>query len=89
MLRMRTIADTVIPAALVSRIEKFLATATAAIAFIGWTGSGRPKNTPVAMFARPAKMRVLASEIERVSVSAIMRGSSVPRSPIAQKEVVF
>lgn len=49
--------------------------------FIGWTGKGIPKNTPVSMFHRPENTRVVDREIELLIASVIMRGRRVPRSP--------
>ena len=46
--------------------------ATAAIAFIGWTGSGTPKTTPVIMLARPEKTSVLDRSMEPVTLRAII-----------------
>ena len=80
-LRTNTTAATVIPAAMFSWMEYLRAMAMAAMAFIGCTGKGIPKRTPVAMFAMPVNTSVLESEIECVKVSAIMRGRRVPRSP--------
>lgn len=81
MLRSRTIVETVIPAAAVSWMLNCLLMATAAIAFIGCTGRGRPNMKPVAMFARPVNTRVLGRDTEWVRVRAMRRGRSVPRSP--------
>ncbi|KAK4131355.1 hypothetical protein BT67DRAFT_343823, partial [Trichocladium antarcticum] len=50
---------------------------------IGWTGSGMPNTTPVAMLNRPEKTSVADRSMEPCSASAIMSGSSVPRSPRA------
>jgi len=69
------------PDAMVSRMEKVLDMAVAAIAFIGWTGSGMPKIRPVRMLARPVKTRVEGRETDRVRVKASRRGRRVPRSP--------
>jgi hypothetical protein len=49
--------------------------------FIGWTGRGIPKSTPVNIFHKPDKTRVVDNEIELLTARAIMRGSRVPRSP--------
>ena len=40
-----------------------------------------PKATPVRMFHRPEKTKVVESEIELLTARAIMSGRSVPRSP--------
>ena len=53
------------------------------ITFIGCTGSGMPKNTPVRMFHNPEMTSVLDRLMELLTASAIMRGSRVPRSPKA------
>lgn len=76
-----TARETVKPAAAVSSLLNFWLMATAAMAFIGWTGRGTPNTTPVRMFARPEKTSVLARSIELLTLKAIIRGSSVPRSP--------
>jgi hypothetical protein len=55
--------------------------ATAAIAFIGWTGSGTPKNNPVKILAIPEKTRVLEREMVPFTDSAMAMGRNVPRSP--------
>ena len=49
--------------------------------FIGWTGKGIPKSTPVNTFQKPEKTRVVDNEIELLIARAIIRGSRVPRSP--------
>jgi hypothetical protein len=49
--------------------------------FIGCTGSGIPKTTPVRIFHRPEKTKVVESDIELLTARAIMSGSRVPRSP--------
>jgi hypothetical protein len=49
--------------------------------FIGWTGRGIPKNTPVRIFHKPERTRVVDKEIELLTARVIMRGSRVPRSP--------
>lgn len=69
------------PAETVSAIVNLRAIATAAIAFIGCTGKGIPNTTPVRIFHMPEKTRVVDSDIELLTASAIMRGRSVPRSP--------
>jgi hypothetical protein len=53
----------------------------AQLTFIGWTGRGIPKVTPVNMFQRPEKTRVVDRDIELLTASAIIRGSRVPKSP--------
>ena len=55
--------------------------ATAAIAFIGCTGNGMPKATPVRIFAVPVQSRVAGREIDLVMTRAVMSGRRVPRSP--------
>lgn len=80
-LKMPTIVATTIPAAAFSSSVNFLAMATAAIAFMGWTGRGIPNVMPVKILAAPVKSRVDGSEIEFVSTRAVMSGRSVPRSP--------
>ena len=55
--------------------------ATAAMAFIGWTGKGTPNAMPVAIFAMPENTRVVEREMDPVRVSAMSRGSRVPKSP--------
>ena len=40
-----------------------------------------PKVTPVRMFHRPENTRVVESDIELLTASAIISGRSVPRSP--------
>jgi hypothetical protein len=69
------------PAAAFSSRENLCAMATAAMAFMGWTGSGNPNVTPVKMFAAPVNNNVDGNEIEFVMTSAVMSGSKVPRSP--------
>lgn len=49
--------------------------------FIGWTGKGMPKKTPVSIFHSPEKTRVVDREMELLTARAIMRGKRVPRSP--------
>ena len=74
-------APTKIPAAAIVPFEKLRAIATAAMAFIGWTGSGIPKNTPVRILKIPEKINVLARETVPLAASAIAMGRNVPRSP--------
>jgi hypothetical protein len=69
------------PAAAFSSSVNFLAIATAAIAFMGCTGSGIPNATPVKMLAAPVNSSVDGNDIEFVSTSAVMSGSNVPKSP--------
>jgi hypothetical protein len=69
------------PAAAFSSSVNFRAMATAAIAFIGCTGSGIPKDTPVNMLAAPVKSSVDGRDIEFVRTSTVNSGSSVPKSP--------
>jgi len=76
-----TRAATTMPAAAVVLREKFLAMATAAIAFMGWTGSGMPKPMPVRILAAPVNRRVEGREIEFWIVRAVIKGRRVPRSP--------
>ncbi|KAB5572614.1 hypothetical protein GE09DRAFT_1100253 [Coniochaeta sp. 2T2.1] len=57
--------------------------ASAAMAFIGCTGSGIPKTKPVRMLNSPEKMRVDDKEMESCWAREIIRGSRVPRSPRA------
>ena len=63
MLRKPTTPATNRPADDTCALVNFLASATAAMAFIGCTGRGMPKKTPVKMLARPAKTRVLDKEM--------------------------
>ena len=74
-------AATKSPADAVSARVKFWAMATAAIAFMGWTGRGRPKVRPVRMLARPENTRVLERKMLLVWVRAMRRGRRVPMSP--------
>jgi hypothetical protein len=69
------------PAAAIEPFEKLRAMATAAIAFIGWTGSGIPKNRPVSMLKTPEKTNVLARETVPFAARAMAIGRNVPRSP--------
>ena len=55
--------------------------ATEAMAFMGCTGSGRPKRRPEKMLARPEKMRVEEGEVKEVEVRAMKMGMKVERSP--------
>ena len=96
-LNMRTTTEVVKPADTVSSIVNFLEIATAATAweisiglqlelewkytFMGCTGSGIPKKTPVTMFHNPENTKVADKEMELLMAKAIIRGSSVPRSP--------
>ena len=48
---------------------------------MGCTGNGIPKATPVTIFHRPEKTKVVESDIELLIARAIMSGSRVPRSP--------
>jgi hypothetical protein len=76
-----TNAATTNPAAAFSSIVNFRAIATAAMAFMGCTGSGMPKATPVRMFVAPVNRRVEGRDIEFVRTRAVISGRSVPRSP--------
>ena len=49
--------------------------------FIGWTGRGIPKATPVKIFHKPEKINVVDNDIELLTARAIISGSRVPRSP--------
>jgi hypothetical protein len=69
------------PAAAFSSSVNLRAIATAAMAFMGCTGSGSPNATPVKMFAAPVKSKVDGNEIEFVSTNAVISGRSVPKSP--------
>lgn len=69
------------PAAAFSSRVKLREIATAAMAFIGCTGSGRPNATPVKMLAAPVNSNVDGKDIEFMSTRAVMIGRSVPRSP--------
>lgn len=80
-LKKPTNTATTIPAAAFSLRENLRAMATAAMAFIGWTGRGRPKERPVRMLAAPVKSSVEGNDIEFDITSAVMSGSNVPRSP--------
>lgn len=81
MLPTKRTAATNSPAAAIDPGEKDRAIATAAMAFIGWTGSGMPKKTPVKMLNRPENMRVLARDIVPFEARASAMGRKVPRSP--------
>lgn len=48
---------------------------------MGCTGSGMPNKTPVTIFHRPEKTRVVERDIELFIASAIINGRRVPRSP--------
>ena len=50
---------------------------------MGWTGSGIPKMAPVRMLNKPVNTRVEGKSMQFEWASAIMSGSSVPRSPTA------
>jgi hypothetical protein len=54
---------------------------TSFLTFIGCTGSGIPNTTPVRIFQRPEKTRVVEREIELLIAKAIIKGRRVPRSP--------
>ena len=81
MLNTPTRPATTNPAAAFCSSVNCRAIATAAMAFIGCTGSGIPKARPVSTFAAPVKRRVEGSDIEFVRTRVVMSGSSVPRSP--------
>jgi hypothetical protein len=49
--------------------------------FMGCTGSGMPKTTPVKILKIPEKTRVVPKEIELLTARAIIKGRRVPRSP--------
>jgi hypothetical protein len=51
------------------------------VTFIGCTGKGIPKATPVRIFHSPENTKVVESDIELLTARAIMSGSKVPRSP--------
>jgi hypothetical protein len=51
------------------------------MAFMGCTGRGIPNEAPVRMLAAPVNSSVDGKDIEFVTTSAVMSGSSVPRSP--------
>lgn len=76
-----TKAATINPAAAFSSSVNFRAIATAAIAFIGCTGSGMPNAMPVKAFAAPVNKSVEGREMELVTTRAVISGSRVPRSP--------
>lgn len=80
-LNMNTHTATKKPAETVSAMVKCLDIATAAMAFIGWTGSGMPNTTPVRIFHSPENTRVVESDIELLTARAIMSGRRVPKSP--------
>lgn len=80
-LKMRIQPPTKIPAAAIVPFEKLRAIATAAMAFIGWTGRGIPKKTPVKILKIPEKTRVLVREMVPLMANAIAIGRNVPRSP--------
>lgn len=69
------------PAAAFSSIVNFRAIATAAMAFIGCTGKGMPKATPVSIFAVPVPSKVAGREMDLVITRAVISGRRVPRSP--------
>lgn len=69
------------PAAAFSSRVNLREMATAAIAFMGWTGNGMPKAMPVSMLAAPVKSNVAGREMELEMTRAVMRGKRVPRSP--------
>lgn len=71
------------PAANVWACVACVAMAAAAIAFMGWTGRGTPKTTPVRMLAKPVKTRVEGRLMDDCRARAIMSGRRVPRSPRA------
>lgn len=96
MLKMSTTMDVVKPADNVSSMVNLRAMATAAIAyhhqhfsgsgfmqftFMGCTGNGIPKNTPVNTFHRPEKTRVVDKDMELLTARVIIKGRRVPRSP--------
>jgi hypothetical protein len=81
MLKIPTKPATTSPAAAFSSSVNLRAIATAAMAFIGCTGSGMPNTTPVKIFAAPVNSSVDGKEIEFASTSAVISGSRVPRSP--------
>lgn len=51
--------------------------------FMGCTGSGTPKMTPVSTLKKPEKTRVESRLMDPWTARAIMSGSRVPRSPSA------
>lgn len=53
----------------------------AAMAFMGCTGRGMPKVTPVIIFVRPENTKVAERDIDFVKVRAMSSGRRVPRSP--------
>jgi hypothetical protein len=80
-LKTRMTPPTKMPAVAIEPSVKLRAIATAAIAFIGWTGSGIPKHIPVRMLKMPEKTNVLAREIVPFAARAMAMGRNVPRSP--------
>jgi hypothetical protein len=53
------------------------------ITFIGWTGKGMPKKTPVRTLKKPENTRVESRFIDPWTAKAIMSGNNVPKSPKA------
>lgn len=81
MLKIKMQRPTKMPAAAMVPLLNDRAMATAAMAFIGWTGSGIPKNRPVRMLKTPEKIRVLDNETVSLIARAMAIGRKVPRSP--------
>lgn len=82
-LNMNMQAPTNSPAAAICGPENVFEIATAAMAFIGCTGSGIPKKRPVRMLNIPENIKVLGREIVLLTVKAMRMGKKVPRSPKA------
>lgn len=80
-LNRRMKAATKRPAAAMAPLVKVRAMATAAMAFMGWTGRGIPKKTPVRMLKSPEKISVLERETVLLTARAMAMGRNVPRSP--------
>ena len=77
----KTTAPTISPAAAISPGSKCSAIATAAIAFIGCTGIGKPNIIPVVMLNSPAKINTRAGSRPLTMTSAAVSGMKVPKSP--------
>lgn len=81
MLKMKMQMPTKMPAAAMVPLLNERAMATAAMAFIGWTGSGMPKKSPVRMLHTPEKISVLDNETVLLTARAMAIGRKVPKSP--------
>lgn len=63
MLKRRMQEETKMPAAAVCPAVRSLRMATAAMAFMGWTGKGIPKKNPVRMLYIPVNISVVVKDI--------------------------